>query len=80
MDYVEIDKMGDYYDYLALGHIHHPQFIRGRKNARYSGSPIQINFDEMYPHSVTIVEMGHHGEEISEYKTVKAASLSTSSK
>lgn len=65
MDYVEIDKMGNYYDYLALGHIHHPQFIRGRKNARYSGSPIQINFDEMYPHSVTIVEMGHHGEEIS---------------
>lgn len=63
MDYVEIEKMGYYYDYLALGHIHHPQFIKGRKNARYSGSPIQINFDEMYPHSVTIVEMDRHGEE-----------------
>lgn len=62
MDYVEIEKLGDYYDYLALGHIHCPQLIRGSQKARYSGSPIQVNFDENYPHSVSIIEINNHGE------------------
>ncbi len=65
MDYVEADKLGDYYDYLALGHIHHPQFVKGNEKARYSGSPIQVNFDEMYPHSVSLVEIARHGEKAS---------------
>ena len=65
MDYVEADRLGDYYDYLALGHIHHPQFVKGNEKARYSGSPIQVNFDEMYPHSVSLVEIGRHGEKAS---------------
>lgn len=65
MDYVEADRLGDYYDYLALGHIHHPQFVKGNEKARYSGSPIQVNFDEMYPHSVSLVEIARHGEKAS---------------
>lgn len=63
MDFVESNRLGDYYDYLALGHIHCPQFIKGSKKARYSGSPIQVNFDENYPHTISLVTIERHGEE-----------------
>lgn len=62
LDSIDISELGDGYDYLALGHIHFPQNI-GEK-ARYSGSPIPISFNEDYPHSVTIIDTGLHGEEI----------------
>lgn len=55
---IEIDSLGHGYDYLALGHIHCPQqWSTGNAIARYCGTPIPINFDESYPHSVTIVEL-----------------------
>ena len=59
--YENIEDMGNGYDYLALGHIHHPQAVRGNAKARYSGSPIPMSFDESYPHSVSIVEIESHG-------------------
>lgn len=59
--YENIEDMGNGYDYLALGHIHHPQVVRGNAKARYSGSPIPMSFDESYPHSVSIVEIESHG-------------------
>ncbi len=60
----DIALMGTGYDYLALGHIHCPQTIKGSNgSARYSGSPVQVDFDETYPHSVTIVEIVSHGAE-----------------
>ncbi len=50
------EALGSVYDYVALGHIHCPQWIRGeRKLARYCGSPRAIHFDETYPHGVDIV-------------------------
>ena len=55
--YEKLEELGSGYDYLALGHIHHPQFVTHSTNARYSGSPIPMNFDEEYPHSITIVEI-----------------------
>lgn len=56
IDYYELSRLGDGYDYLALGHIHRPQTLIGSHGkARYSGSPIPVHFDEQYPHSVTIV-------------------------
>lgn len=59
-----IEDFGSGYDYLALGHIHHAQFVRGSHHrVRYSGTPIPISFDENYPHSVTIVELNEHGEQ-----------------
>lgn len=62
IDTFDIDQMGEGYDYLALGHIHHEQFVHsGRHNVRYSGSPIQISFDENYPHSISIIEIDKHG-------------------
>ena len=34
------------FDYVALGHIHRPQLVGGKKHIRYSGSPIALSFSE----------------------------------
>lgn len=34
-------------DYIALGHIHKPQKVPGKNNARYSGSPLHYNQREV---------------------------------
>ena len=60
--YESIKELGEGYDYLALGHIHRPQTVDGKKKARYSGSPIPMNFDEDYQHSITIVEIENHDD------------------
>ncbi len=63
IDSYNLDEMGTGYDYLALGHIHHGQFIHsGKHNVRYCGTPIPVSFDERYMHSVSIVEIAEHGE------------------
>ena len=63
IDSLELDEMGEGYDYLALGHIHHEQFVHsGKVCARYSGTPLPVSFDENFTHSVSIVEIGRHGE------------------
>jgi DNA repair protein SbcD/Mre11 len=33
-------------DYVALGHLHVPQTVAGRKTVRYSGSPLPMGFNE----------------------------------
>lgn len=64
IDSHSLEDMGTGYDYLALGHIHHAQFVRGgHHRVRYSGTPIPVSFDENYQHSVSIVELNKHGEE-----------------
>lgn len=63
IDSYEIVQMGEGYDYLALGHIHHEQFVHtGKHNVRYSGGPLAVSFDENYAHSISIVEIEKHGE------------------
>ena len=63
IDSLELDEMGEGYDYLALGHIHHGQFVHsGKHNVRYSGTPLPVSFDENFTHSVSIVEISQHGE------------------
>ncbi len=63
IDSLELEEMGEGYDYLALGHIHHEQFVHsGKHNVRYSGTPLPVSFDENFTHSVSIVEIGQHGE------------------
>lgn len=64
IDSHSLEDMGTGHDYLALGHIHHAQFVRGGNHrVRYSGTPIPVSFDENYQHSVSIVEINKHGEE-----------------
>ena len=56
MDYFPLDQLGAGYDYLALGHIHCPQTLKGSDGrARYCGTPYPVSFDETYPHSVSLV-------------------------
>lgn len=63
IDSMDIQLMGEGYDYLALGHIHHEQFVHtGKHNVRYCGSPLAVSFDESYAHSVSMVEIKGHGE------------------
>ena len=68
IDAIDISKFGEEYDYLALGHIHKPQFVHsGKHNVRYSGTPVPVSFDETYEHSVTIVEINHHGDSVRDH-------------
>ena len=60
---IDVEWFGSGYDYLALGHIHREQFVHtGHHNVRYSGTPLAVSFDETFTHSVSIVEIGSHGE------------------
>ncbi|MGN0032649.1 MAG: exonuclease SbcCD subunit D [Candidatus Limimorpha sp.] len=60
LEYSDRKVLGLSYDYIALGHIHHPQDI-GDEHVRYCGTPMSITFNEEYEHSVTIVEIEKHG-------------------
>lgn len=69
-------SFGTGFDYLALGHIHKPQTIDHQEDAltavvtyqapviRYSGSALHVSCDETYPHSVSLVEIDHHGGDV----------------
>ena len=62
MENLSVNKLGDDYDYFALGHIHRPQTLAdSHGRVRYSGSPLHVSFDENYPHTVSIVELEKHG-------------------
>ncbi len=67
---VSQEELGTGYDYIALGHIHYPQTLKGSDGvARYSGSPVPVSFDETYPHSVSVVTVERGREpEIREIK------------
>ena len=61
---MNISQAGRGYDYLALGHIHHAQWVKGGNHrVRYSGSPLPVSFDEDYEHSVSIVSIDAQGDE-----------------
>jgi len=58
IDAYDLTDLGEGYDYLALGHIHRPQFVRaGGRSVRYCGTPLPVSFDECYPHSVSLVQL-----------------------
>lgn len=62
IDTLDLQQMGEGYDYLALGHIHREQFVHsGRHNVRYCGTPLPVSFDETFHHTVSIVEIDSHG-------------------
>lgn len=39
-------QFGDYFNYIALGHIHKPQRVKAAVPAFYSGSPLPLSFSE----------------------------------
>jgi exonuclease SbcD len=52
------------FSYVALGHIHKPQFVGGAKNIRYCGSIDRLDLGEQNDSkSVTIVDIGPRGLE-----------------
>lgn len=62
IDTIDVAQLGNGYDYLALGHIHHAQFVHtGHHNVRYAGSPLPVSFDEAFDHSVSLVTIAGHG-------------------
>ena len=61
LDNVDMEVF-DAFDYVALGHIHSPQFI-GRETVRYCGTPLKYSFSEAEQEkSVTIVECREKGQ------------------
>lgn len=63
IDAYNVADLGEGYDYLALGHIHKGQWISGgHRRVRYSGTPLPVSFDEVYEHTVSIVEIDKHGD------------------
>lgn len=52
----------DDFDYVALGHIHSPQYV-GRETIRYCGTPLKYSFSEAEQEkSVTVVELREKGQ------------------
>lgn len=46
----EANAFGDYFRYVALGHIHKPQRVNGQVPIYYSGSPLAFSFGERKDH------------------------------
>lgn len=60
LDNVDADVF-DAFDYVALGHIHSPQFLK-RETVRYCGTPLKYSFSEAEQEkSVTVVEFREKG-------------------
>ncbi len=70
-----VEKIGydcfDDFDYVALGHIHSPQQV-GRKEVRYSGSPLKYSFSEVHNEkSVPLITLGEKGEADFDFVPIK---------
>jgi len=60
LDNVDVEVF-DRFDYVALGHIHSPQWV-GRETVRYCGTPLKYSFSEAEQEkSVTVVEFKEKG-------------------
>jgi exonuclease SbcD len=62
---VAADDFHETYKYVALGHIHRPQFIAGLKHIRYSGSPVPLSFSERADRKI-VVELNIENDEIAQ--------------
>lgn len=73
----DTNTFGSGFDYLALGHIHKPQTIGHQDDCmkevqayrspvvRYAGSALHVSCDEIYPHTVSLVEIDSHNGKVS---------------
>lgn len=67
LDCQDAAVFGNGYDYVALGHIHKNQSVHPDRHIWYSGTPIPVSFDEVYPgnkHGVMLMECNQHGGEV----------------
>jgi DNA repair protein SbcD/Mre11 len=56
LEYVPASAFSEKIAYTALGHIHRPQEVGGRRNVRYAGSPLPMSFSELhYHHQVVLI-------------------------
>ncbi|MCF8340249.1 MAG: exonuclease subunit SbcD [Chitinophagaceae bacterium] len=62
---INAEDFTDVFDYIALGHIHRPQFVAGQKHIRYSGSPIALSFSEKMDQKL-VIELEINGTEINQ--------------
>jgi exonuclease SbcD len=46
LGHIGANDFPEYYNYIALGHLHRPQIVGDKKNIRYSGSPNILSFSE----------------------------------
>lgn len=53
---ISLKKIGDFFDYIALGHIHKFQKIQSSPTAYYSGSPIPFRFSESNSKKIIFLE------------------------
>ncbi|MDE7340176.1 MAG: exonuclease SbcCD subunit D [Lachnospiraceae bacterium] len=61
LDNVEASLFADF-DYVALGHIHGPQWIL-RETMRYAGTPLKYSFSEVcHQKAVTVIELRAKGD------------------
>ena len=68
------DLFPDDVAYAALGHLHCPQSVAGRRHVRYSGSPIPLSLDEEpYPHQVCLVDLD--GDRLLDVRQVRVPRL-----
>ncbi|NJB84117.1 exonuclease SbcCD subunit D C-terminal domain-containing protein [Wenyingzhuangia aestuarii] len=47
LGHIGADDFPEIFDYVALGHLHRPQWIGGKEHIRYSGSPNILSFSEI---------------------------------
>lgn len=73
-DYMPIDlKQFDYFDYVALGHIHRGSQLTRR--AAYCGCPEPLNFKEIGESGIYFGQIDHHRLTLKKIKTGKRAFL-----
>lgn len=59
---VSAHAFGSWWDYVALGHIHHASRVQSDVPMRYSGSPIALTFNHrFYEHSLTELTFSEDG-------------------
>ncbi len=55
---ISVDDFPNFFDYIALGHLHKSQKVGGVEHIRYSGSPIPLSFNEAKQNSkVTLLNI-----------------------
>ncbi|WP_066219489.1 exonuclease SbcCD subunit D C-terminal domain-containing protein [Formosa haliotis] len=61
LGHIGAEDFPEYFDYIALGHLHRPQVIGGTNRVRYSGSPHILSFSEInYDKQILVLTVEHN--------------------